>query len=232
MNAYLEILRINEWYKNITVLLGIIFALFLSKTAIYSNDFSLIIVILVLSCLISSANYILNAITDMDYDGKHPFKKFRPLPSKKITKDIAIIIMLLILVISLYISLSIFNSNVTMALLSLFLAAIIYNVKPIRLKDIPYIDVLSESINNPIRFMIGWFIFSNNFPSFWFLLLVWFLACILMTKKRYEELKKYPNSYRSSMKYYTSFSLKFMIFLYSIFSITSIIILFKGYTIL
>ena len=32
---------------------------------------------------------------------------------------------------------------------------IIYNVKPIRSKDIVFIDVLSESVNNPLRFLLG-----------------------------------------------------------------------------
>ena len=32
-----------------------------------------------------------------------------------------------------------------------------YNVKPFRFKDIVYLDVIIESLNNPIRFL-GWFI--------------------------------------------------------------------------
>jgi len=31
-----------------------------------------------------------------------------------------------------------------------------YNVPPVRLKGWPYLDVLSESINNPIRLALGW----------------------------------------------------------------------------
>jgi hypothetical protein len=37
----------------------------------------------------------------------------------------------------------------------------IYNIPPIRSKDVPYIDVLSESINNPLRMLAGWFIAST-----------------------------------------------------------------------
>ena len=33
---------------------------------------------------------------------------------------------------------------------------ILYNVEPIRTKDRAYVDVLSESINNPLRFLLGW----------------------------------------------------------------------------
>jgi len=33
---------------------------------------------------------------------------------------------------------------------------LVYNVPPLRTKDRQYLDVLSESINNPLRFMLGW----------------------------------------------------------------------------
>jgi hypothetical protein len=33
---------------------------------------------------------------------------------------------------------------------------IFYNVRPMRTKDRAYLDVISESINNPLRLMIGW----------------------------------------------------------------------------
>ena len=33
---------------------------------------------------------------------------------------------------------------------------IFYNVPPLRTKDKAYFDVISESINNPIRLLIGW----------------------------------------------------------------------------
>ena len=33
----------------------------------------------------------------------------------------------------------------------------VYNVPPIRTKEIPYVDVITESFNNPIRLLLGWF---------------------------------------------------------------------------
>jgi hypothetical protein len=39
----------------------------------------------------------------------------------------------------------------------LWVMGVVYNVKPIRSKELPYLDVLSESINNPIRLLLGWF---------------------------------------------------------------------------
>lgn len=33
---------------------------------------------------------------------------------------------------------------------------VFYNVPPLRTKNKAYLDVISESINNPLRLMIGW----------------------------------------------------------------------------
>ena len=32
-----------------------------------------------------------------------------------------------------------------------------YNIPPARTKDVPYLDVLTESINNPLRMLLGWY---------------------------------------------------------------------------
>ena len=45
------------------------------------------------------------------------------------------------------------SSSTTMLYVAIAFAAqgIIYNVKPLRSKDYPYVDVLTESVNNPLR---------------------------------------------------------------------------------
>jgi hypothetical protein len=50
------------------------------------------------------------------------------------------------------------SSSKTMLVVATAFAArgIIYNIKPLRSKDRPYVDVLTESVNSPLRLMIGW----------------------------------------------------------------------------
>src|SRR5438309_2292720 len=49
--------------------------------------------------------------------------------------------------------------------LALLVMGCIYNIPPVRSKDLPYADVLSESINNPLRLMLGWFaVAPGDFP--------------------------------------------------------------------
>ena len=46
--------------------------------------------------------------------------------------------------------------------IAFILQKIIYNNEPIRFKDITYIDVLTESVNNPIRLLLGWFMIDSS----------------------------------------------------------------------
>jgi len=45
-------------------------------------------------------------------------------------------------------------------LVLLLIMGVVYNVEPLRSKDKPYLDVISESVNNPIRFLVGWFVLA------------------------------------------------------------------------
>ena len=41
--------------------------------------------------------------------------------------------------------------------LLLWVMGCLYNFPPVRTKDVPYLDVLTESINNPLRMLLGWY---------------------------------------------------------------------------
>lgn len=228
MNTYLELLRINHWYKNITVIIGIVFAILIFKPNFNQSILIYSIIITILTCLISSASYSLNAITDINFDKKHPIKRFRPLPSKKVKLQSVFMVMIALIIISLSVSYLLFNLKTTVFLFLLFVAALFYNVKPIRLKDFPYIDVLSESLNNPIRFLIGWSIITDTLPGVLILLLIWVSACFLMTKKRLDELIQFKQKtfrYRNVFKYYSMKTLNITMILYILMSLILIIII-------
>jgi 4-hydroxybenzoate polyprenyltransferase len=228
MNPYVELFRINHWHKNITVILGIVLAVFVLKVNFTSALLANSIIVTALAILISVANYMLNAITDMNSDKKHPTKKFRPLPSKKTKPTTAFILMIIFLIFGLTAAYSLFSTQTTVYLITLFVAALFYNIKPARLKDIPYVDVLSESINNPIRLLIGWSIVSSVFPGVFILFLIWFLACFMMTKKRMEELMEFKARavrYRKVFKYYTKKTLNAAMAIYILLSLVLIVVI-------
>lgn len=236
IRPFLELFRINHWYKNITVFFGIIFALiFIELNKPYAfymdldtfilNIFNEIIkidiilasiILVFIICLISSSNYIVNAICDIKHDRLHPKKKKRPLPSKKIKQTTAFTLFIVNTTFALIIA-YLFNIKIFTYSVALLIAGLLYNIKPIRLKDVPFIDVISESVNNPIRFLIGWYLIMDVFPNMYILLLTWTMGAMLMTLKRYLEFKEYDNrlvTYRQVFKYYRNNSLVISMLLY------------------
>jgi hypothetical protein len=94
-------------------------------------------------------------------------------------------------------------------LIVLWIMGCVYNVRPIRSKDYPYIDVLSEAINNPLRMLVGWFIVGTDIiPPLSLLVSYWMVGCYFMAIKRFAELRHIGNreqaiAYRHSFSYYT-----------------------------
>src|SRR3546814_7969196 len=66
-----------------------------------------------------------------------------------------------------------------------------YNVPPLRTKDVPYLDVLSESVNNPLRLAIGWaMIDPGSLPPVSIIIAYWFGGAFLMGTKRLSEYRE------------------------------------------
>ncbi|MGH7094113.1 MAG: hypothetical protein ACREFB_11330, partial [Stellaceae bacterium] len=76
-----------------------------------------------------------------------------------------------------------------------------------------YLDVLSESVNNPIRFLLGWFTVTGGvLPPASVLLAYWMGGAFLMAIKRYSEYRRIGDParaalYRRSFARYTEQSL-------------------------
>jgi hypothetical protein len=49
------------------------------------------------------------------------------------------------------------NKYFGMSAVALWLLGVSYNVPPVRTKEWPYLDVISESANNAVRLLLGWF---------------------------------------------------------------------------
>jgi hypothetical protein len=85
----------------------------------------------------------------------------------------------------------------------------IYNIPPVRSKDLPYVDVLSEAVNNPLRLLAGWFIAGTaSVAPASLLLSYWMVGCYFMAMKRYAEYRdigdpRRATAYRRSFGFYT-----------------------------
>lgn len=219
---YLGMLRVVRWSKNVTIFLGILLAAVVSNTGFSFELVFSSLLLFFLFCLVSSGNYIMNDLTDLDFDARHPDKKNRFITSNKITKNKAIFFMLTLWFFSLIGSL-LLNNLVLIILLLFIFSAILYNIKPFRAKNLPYIDVITESVNNPLRMLAGWFLVIPSFPSVIMILFLWGYAAALMAGKRLAELRalgiEKAVHYRKVFMYYSEQNLGLSVIIYSILSL-------------
>lgn len=222
MNPYLRAMRLERWPRSLAIFSGVAAFFFLYRETISStsilNFSGKCLFAFVLTWAISTVNYVINEIADAPFDIHHPSKRHRPLVKGEIKKTPFLLYGIVLGVCSLVLAYVFFSFPFFVALLLLLIAGFLYNIKPIRTKDIPFLDSISESANNPIRFLIGWFAFSSPhlFPPLSLLLSWWIFGNFLMISKRLSEfrlLKDKAENYRSSLSKYTTKSLTFGIFL-------------------
>jgi 4-hydroxybenzoate polyprenyltransferase len=176
------------------------------------------------TCCIASANYIINEWLDAEFDRFHPTKKDRPVVSAHLKSRYIILEYVVFSLIGLY-SGRLVNSMVFLMVLLLWIMGIVYNVRPLRSKEIPYIDVLSESLNNPIRLLIGWFMVTPRFlPPASIVFGYWMGGAFLMAAKRFAEYRMINDRtqaglYRKSFRHYTEKSLLLSAFFYALLSV-------------
>ena len=212
IKPYIEIVRPDHWFKQIFMLSGVVFAVYDSPELLSWEIIPTLLLALLATCLIASSYYTINEILDAPMDAIHPVKKNRPIPSGRVNLKIAytqwILLGLTGLVLGWHINLFFFLS-----LLSLLIMSLLYNIPPIRLKDLPYLDVLCESINNPLRLLLGWFAVNDAYPPTLSLIMAfWMIGAFFMSVKRYAEYKRIGDTlvaekYRKSFSYYNEYRL-------------------------
>ena len=220
MKNYVKIARPDHWVKNAFIIPGLAIAILLTDF-VFSPD---VIVRFVLgfmaTCFIASANYVINEWLDAEFDKYHPTKKYRPVVSENMKLSLVLIEYALLIVLGIGLSVMVGKMFALMELW-LLIMGVLYNVKPIRTKDIPYLDVLSESINNMIRLLLGWFIITQEFqPPISILIGYWFAGAFLMATKRFAEYRMIGDPsvaglYRKSFAHYTETSLLVSSFFYA-----------------
>jgi decaprenyl-phosphate phosphoribosyltransferase len=216
---HIKIARPDHWFKNVFMLPGTALALVMFPGR-YQYPFVQLLLGLMSTCLVASANYVINEYLDAQFDRFHPIKRNRPSVVGLIHPMYVILEYCLLVMLGLFIAWEIGELFLFFSSL-LLIMGILYNVSPIRLKDRVFIDVLSESFNNPIRFLLGWHIVEKIYlPPSSVLLAYWFGGAFLMAAKRYAEYKKIDNptcagQYRRSFRFYSLNSLLLSMFFYA-----------------
>jgi decaprenyl-phosphate phosphoribosyltransferase len=207
--GHVQIARLDHWVKNIFVLPGIAAAVLLNHSPFTQDMLAKGIRGLLAIGLVASSNYVINELMDAPFDRFHPIKCNRPVPSGRVKVPLAYVEWIALGAVGLAVARTI-SVLFVLTLLSLWLMGCIYNIPPIRSKDVPYLDVLTEAINNPLRLMAGWFIISSSTSAPASLLMsYWMVGCYFMALKRYAEyLRLKANGslarYRKSLAFFTA----------------------------
>lgn len=220
MKKYIKIARPDHWVKNAFILPGVIIAILMTRPAFSTEYIWKFILGFFSTCFIASANYVINEWLDAEFDKFHPTKKNRPVVSENMKFSLVMLEYVICIFLGIGLALPI-NKPFLLMEIWLLIMGVLYNVKPIRTKDIPYLDVLSESINNMIRLLIGWFIINSEFqPPSSILIGYWFAGAFLMATKRFAEYRMIGDPeraglYRKSFKHYSENSLLVSTFFYA-----------------
>ena len=223
VKSYIQVLRLNHWHKNVFTVLGALACIAFLKINVTAKILGYMILGTFISCLISSVNYAINEFLDAAFDAEHPVKQHRPVPSGRIHTQSLFLLGGLLLVVALGLAAIFFNKAFVIALLLFLMFGLFYNVEPIRAKEIPFVDVICESVNNPLRLAIGWFSVTSTmqFPPVSLALLFWVFGAFLMTSKRLAEFRYLgdtANKYRATFHHYTERSLLAAMIGYSVSS--------------
>ncbi len=204
---YVQIARMDHWFKNSFMVLGVVLALFYQPSLFSAASLPPLALALLATCLVASSNYVLNELLDAGHDVAHPEKRHRPVPSGRISLALG------------YARMDRARSDRVGAagdpdqqvLRGLGAVAVgdglLYNISPVRSKDRPYVDVFCESVNNPIRLLLGLFALLNAGGAPLAAQSSWMVGAYFMAIKRFAEFRHIGDRRRGGVpevvQYYT-----------------------------
>ena len=185
LRDYVQLLRPQQWVKNLFIFLPLFFSLRLGELELVAKA----LVAFAAFCLASSAVYILNDIRDIDADSLHPKKRHRPLAAGIVSKPAAMRIMAALLVAGLAVSWSLGPAMIGLVLLYLALNWA-YSIK---LKHIPVIDTFIVAAGFVIRIFAGGVVTDTKIYM-WIVIMTFLLALFIALAKRRDDVKLYLES--------------------------------------
>jgi len=179
VRTFAELLRVEQWYKNLVVF----FAQFFSKGIFDISLLEKTVLSFTALCLLSSSYYILNDIWGREADRRHPEKKRRPIASGVVSISFGYALSITLFVLSFAVALTLPPTFKAIMVL-LFLSSLAYNLW---LKDIAFLDFHVIAVNFLLR-AIGGAVVIDVPASAWLITTVFFTAMLLGVNKRRAEL--------------------------------------------
>jgi 4-hydroxybenzoate polyprenyltransferase len=220
LRAHLAIARLDHSIKNLFVLPGIIVPLSIYPRLLTWRLVETLVWAFVAITLVACSNYVLNEVLDAPFDRLHPTKRDRPAALGLVNIPAAYVQWIVMMVAGVAIGGTI-SKPFAVTALALWGMGCAYNIQPLRTKDVAYLDVLTESVNNPLRLLLGWYaVAAWLVPPLSLLMCYWMIGCYFMALKRFSELREMgeggvAGAYRASFKRYTPESLLVSVVFYA-----------------
>ena len=222
MVVWLKALRVNQWTKNAAVMLAWFFSVADASQKDLARGFGSFMMAVGMTaafCLVSSAFYLLNDVSDYDADRLHPHKRLRPIAADLISKIAAVKAALVLfacgvtfpsLVVMIY-------PGRTIAFGTIMLYSVIQCFYSGFLKHIPYVDVFVIAFGFVLRAVAGAAVI-DAYISRWLLVCAFTLSLFLALSKRHHELVYHADT-RKALAGYRKGILNLLICLTAVLSV-------------
>lgn len=198
IKSLISLFRPLHWSKNILVFAPLVFSGMLFRT----EDILRSLMAFISFSLIASSIYVINDILDFEEDKNHPIKRFRPIPSGKISISIAIIVAFLLAIFSFTLS-GILGLSFALVIFGYFSLNLLYSTL---FKHIVILDIFSVAAGFLLRVLGGGFAIGIII-SHWLMICTALLALFLIICKRRHEftiLADEAVNHRAVLQHYSS----------------------------
>lgn len=207
MTPIIQLLRPQQWIKNLFVFLPLFF-----DRHLFDPEYLLPCVIMFFAfSFAASGIYCFNDIRDAEADRKHEVKRNRPIASGAISKTTGYIVMAVCFIVSLALLTLIRRPDGRNSLLFLVVGGyIVMNIAySLKLKQLAIIDVFIIAIGFVLRVLAGG-LATNIRLTHWIVLLTFLLTLFLAFAKRRDDVVVYEKSGVAMRKNVNRFNLSFM----------------------
>lgn len=204
---YVQLARIDHWYKNTFMLFGAVLAVFYRPELLRLESAFVLVGAFFVTCVVASSNAVLNEYLDAPLDRFHPKKRFRSAPRGEVVGWGALLEWGVLGSVGIFVAFEL-DPSFGIAALALWVMGCLYNAPPFRLKERPYVDVLCGSVNQPLRLLLGWLVLvPDRLPPPSLVLAYWMVAAYCLAAKRLAEYRAIGDparaaSFRGSFRWY------------------------------
>lgn len=215
LSGLLKTMRPKQWTKNVFVFAALVF----DKKLLEPVWLARTIAAFALFCLISGTVYLINDVVDLEKDKKHPVKRNRPLPSGRLTREVAIGAAIVFGVVGIGLSyvLSVSFGIIT----SIYLGTMIFY--SFWLKNIVIIDVMTIAAGFVLRVAGGVVVIPVERFSPWIYVCMTLLALFMAAAKRRHELVLLASDANNHRAILEEYSIEFLDSVISLVTSTTVI---------